>query len=103
MSLGEAVGMVAPYYNLALVIIVLFLFAKLFSFNSKKFAYIKPWKLLLIALIIFVVETAMTILRGLAIISFHPAIFPAFEMIMITLFIYMILLQKQYAKTGKKD
>lgn len=103
MTLGESVASVAPLYNLVLIIILLILFKKLFSFSSKRFAYIKPWKLLFSAMMILVVETIMTILRSMSFIKFNPALFPFFEMVMITLFIYMLLLQKQFAKTGKKD
>jgi hypothetical protein len=103
MTLGEAAALVAPYYNLVFSLIVLMLFLKLFSYSSYRFAYHKPWKILFLGFLLFIVETIMTILRGLGLIVFHPAIFPVFEMIIITLFIYMLLLQKQYLKTGEKD
>ena len=103
MPLGPAVALVAPWYNLVLVCVVISLFIKLFSYSKSRFAYIKPWNLLFAGILIFVVETLMTILRSLGYITFHPAIFPLFEMAMITLFIYMLLLQMQYVKTGKKD
>ena len=103
MTLGESVAMVAPLYNLALAVIALIMFFRLFRYEERKFAYLKPWKILLIGFILFIVETVMTILRGQGVISFHPAIFPLFEMVVITLFIYMLLLQKQYVKTGKKE
>ena len=103
MAIGEALGMVAPYYNMALALIVVALFLKLSSYDSRRFAYVKPWKILLLGFSLFIIETVMTILRGLGYIKFHPAIFPLFEMIIMTSFIYMILLQKQYLKTGKKD
>ena len=103
MATGQAVGLVAPYYNLALAVIVIVLLFKLFSYSSSRFSYSKPWKVFLYGFSIFIIETIMTILRGLGYITFHPAIFPLFEMTIITLFIYMILLQKQYVQTGKKD
>ena len=103
MALGESVGIVAPYYNLVLAVIVVIMLLKLFSYSSSRFAYIKPWKILFIGFSLFIVETIMTILRGLGYIMFHPAVFGIFEMVIITLFIYMLLLQKQYVKTGKKD
>ncbi len=102
MTFGEALGTVAPYYNLVLALIALALFLHLFSYESKRFAYIKPWKILFLGFILFIIETVMTILRGAGLIKFHPAIFPFFEMVIVTMFIYMILLQKQYVKTGKK-
>ena len=101
MTLGQSVAMVAPYYNLALAIICLFLFIKLFSYGGYKFAYVKPWKILFFGFVLFIIETVMTILRGLGMIKFHPAVFPVFEMVIVTSFIYMLLLQKQFAKTGK--
>jgi len=103
MMLGDATGMVAPYYNMVFAIIAVLLFIKLFSYESKKFGYIKPWRILFIGFILFIIETVMTILRGLGMIKFHPAIFPFFEMVIIAAFIYMLLLQKQFVKTGKKD
>ncbi len=103
MTLGQSVAMVAPYYNLVLAVICVVLFIKLFSYSDKKFAYVKPWKILFFGFILFIIETIMTISRGLGIIKFHPAIFPMFEMIIVTSFIYMLLLQKQFAKTGKMD
>lgn len=102
-DLGTAVGMVAPYYNLALALIAFVLFLKLFKFEDKKFAYIKPWKLLFTGFMLFIIEEVMTVLRALGQISFDPAIFPLFEMVIVTLFIYILLLQKQYVKSGKKE
>jgi len=103
MTLGEAVAQVAPLYNLVLVIIAIILFIILFKQDSSKFAYYRPWKILFFGIIIFVVETIMTILRGNGIIAFHPAIFAGFEFVIISLFIFMLLLQKQFVKTGKKE
>lgn len=102
-DLGLAIASVAPLYNLGLAIIATILFIKLFSYESSRFAYVKPWKILFFGFILFIIETVMTILRSLNLISFHPAIFPLFEMIIITSFIYMLLLQKQFIKTGEKD
>jgi len=102
MTLGEAIAQVAPLYNLALIIIAVILFLVMFSYGQR-FAYIKPWKILFVGIIILIAETLMTILRSLGLIKFHPAIFPFFELIIITAFIYMLLLQKQYVKTGKKE
>lgn len=102
MGLGEAFGLVAPYYNLAFVVIVITLFVILIRIKNRA-VYNKPWILLFIAVVVFVIEEIMTVLRALGVISFHPAIFGIFEMAIITLFIYMLLLQKQFVKTGKRD
>lgn len=101
-TLAKALGFVAPWYNLALVTIVVLLFLKLFDIRNKK-VYTKPWKMVFVGVLIFIVEEVMTVLRSLGLISFHPAIFPMFEVVIISLFIYALLLQKQYVSTGKRE
>lgn len=88
-------GLVAPYYNLALVIIVVILFIKLFSLKNKNI-YLKPWKLLFFAIIVYIIEEFVTVLESLNVITVSELLFPLFEMVMIVSFIYMILLQKEY-------
>jgi hypothetical protein len=100
--LAESAGLIAPYYNLAFVIIVVILFIKLFQIKTKK-VYNKPWMLLFAAICIFIVEEIMTVLSALNLISFPQYVFGLFEMAMVTLFIYMLLLQKQFVKTGKRE
>lgn len=95
MSLGEAFGLVAPYYNLALVIIVTILFWNLSKIKSKNI-YNKPWIVLFAAICVFIVEEIMTVLRALKLVSFPQYVFGIFEVIIVALFIYMILLQREY-------
>jgi len=99
--LASCLGIVAPYYNLILVTIVIMQFMKLFSLKSKK-AYLKPWKLLFIAILIYVAEEVMTVLEGLNIVEVSNLTFPFLETIIITLFIYMLLLQRNYVETLRK-
>lgn len=90
----QCLGLVAPFYNLTLVVIVIILFIKLFRTPNKRI-YIKPWKMLFYAVLVYVVEEVLTALSHLNIIIF-PRIFNAiFEMVIVTLFIYMLLLQKE--------
>ncbi len=100
LTLGKAVGLAAPFYNFILVIITIILFLALFKIRTK--LYHKPWKLIFVGVLIATLETIMTILRNLGLISFHPATFVLFEMIIISLFIYAMLSQREYIKTGKK-
>ena len=100
-TFGKALGIVAPWYNLALVLVAIALFIWLFQLRNKR-VYEKPWILVFIAVLIFVAEESMTVLRNLGLISFPGFIFPIFEMAMLGLFIYAMLLQKQYVKTGKR-
>ena len=98
MTFTECLGLVAPYYNLALVAIVIALFIKLFM-QRKKGIYILPWYFLFIALMIYVFEESMTVMASAGMLEIPSLLFPIFEMLMISLFIYMLLLQKEYVKT----
>ena len=93
----KCMGFVAPYYNLILVAIVIALFIKLFRTPSKKI-YIPPWKYLFAAIIVFVIEEIITVLEALSLIVVNPIIFPIFETLIITLFIYMLLLQREHVR-----
>ncbi len=100
-TLGKAVGFTAPFYNLVLVIVTIILFIAVFQIRNRRL-YTKPWKIIFIGVLIATLETIMTILRNLGYISFPPAIFPVFEMVILGLFIYALLSQREYVKTGKR-
>ncbi len=99
-SLGPCLEVVAPYYNIVLVIIVLFLFAKFFSLKNEK-VYMKPWKLLFFAIIVYIMEEFTNILQNIYSFKISVLLFPIFEMIMIIAFIYMLLLQKEHITKNK--
>ncbi len=96
-NLTYCLGIVAPYYNLALVIVVIFLFLKLLKIKNKKTS-IRPWKFLFAALLVYVGEEIITILDMNAIINAPKLLFPFLETVIITLFIYVLLLQKKNLK-----
>ncbi|MDP7179980.1 MAG: hypothetical protein QF824_01810 [Candidatus Woesearchaeota archaeon] len=98
--LGACVGAVAPYYNLVLVLIVVILFIKLFKTPNKK-AYILPWKFLFFSILVFIVEEIFTVLDMAGVMSVSKIVFPLLEMVIITSFIYMVLIQKDYVKNKK--
>ncbi|MBW2989159.1 hypothetical protein KY358_02455 [Candidatus Woesearchaeota archaeon] len=93
-TLAYCLGRVAPYYNLILVIIIIWLFLRLFRVYGKK-TYILPWKLLFAAVLFYVGEEIITILDMAGLISAPRIIFPLIETFIITLFIYALLLQKE--------
>ncbi len=99
-DLYNAFAMVAPFYNLGLVVIALFLFWVLFrTSKERKGVFIKPWAIILIAVGFFILESALTILRNNDVITSIPKHFNGFfELAIISLFIYMLLLQKDYIK-----
>lgn len=94
----NCLGFIAPYYNLALVVVVIALFIYFFVIPNKHKIYDLPWKLLFFAIMVFIVEEVMTVLEALGVIAFPSITFAFFEMVMISIFIYMCLLQKERIK-----
>jgi len=93
-----ALGMVAPYYNLVLTLIAFYLFIKLFRTKPKTKTYFAPWGCILLAMLVFVLEEILTILRAQGIINIPIHINGFFELAIIILFIYTLLIQRQYVK-----
>ncbi len=97
-DVGIALGMVAPYYNLALVVAVIWLFLTLFKTEAKAKVFLFPWKLLFFAVVVFVIEEVLTILRSAGVIDIPTHINAFFELVIISVFIYVLLLQQEYVK-----
>ena len=95
---GVALGMIAPYYNLAMVLVVLLLFTKLFKTEQKAKVYLFPWILIFVALLVYILEEAITILRALGLVDIPIHINGFFELVIVSTFIYALLSQKQYVK-----
>ena len=93
-----ALGLAAPVYNLAFVIIALYLFVKLFKMPTSKPKSMIPWKVLFAAVSIFILEEAITVLRRAELVNIPVHINGFFELAIITLFIYTLLKQKQISK-----
>jgi hypothetical protein len=98
-ELGVALGMVAPYYNLAMVLVVLLLFTRLFKTEPKAKVYLFPWILIFVALMVYILEEAITILRALGLVDIPIHINAFFELVIIATFIYALLSQRQYVKS----
>ena len=93
-----ALGLVAPIYNLVLGAIIFFLFLKLFSLPNR-LVFLKPWKVLFAAFCIYIVEEVFTVLRKTGVAPNFPTVVNGvFEMVIVSLFIYMLFLQKEYIK-----
>ena len=97
---AECLGFIAPYYNLVLVVVVLILFFTFFKKPNKKI-YLRPWKILLAVILVYILEESLTVLHFANVITLSKFVAPILEMLMIALFIYMLLLQKEYLKTVK--
>ncbi len=97
-ELTGALGMIAPYYNLALTVIAFYLFMKFFKTKPKTKIFFLPWIYMLLAMIVFILEEITTVLRVEGLINIPVHINGFFELVIIILFIYTLLLQKQYMK-----
>jgi len=95
-ELGVALGTIAPYYNLAMVVAVIWLFIALFKTPPKAKVFLFPWKLLFFAVIVFVIEEVLTVTRSAGVIDIPIHINAFFELVIISVFIYALLLQKEY-------
>lgn len=95
-TLAYCLGSVAPVYNLVLAVIVILLFLNLFRLQNKRI-YMRPWKFLFAALLVYIGEEIITVFEMTGLII-PQIIFPLLETIIITLFIYVLLLQKQNTK-----
>lgn len=97
-ELTAALGMIAPYYNLALTAIAFYFFMKFFKTKPKTKVFFLPWIYILLAMIIYILEEVTTIMRVNGLINIPVHINGFFELAIIILFIYTLLLQKQYMK-----
>ena len=99
-----ALGQIAPYYNLGFVAISVYLFIQLFRTHAvrKSRAYITPWVFLFIAVCIFIIEELFTVLRSVGVLNFPAHINGFFELVIIALFIYCLLLQREHIKKHHK-
>jgi hypothetical protein len=95
---GVALGMIAPYYNLAMVLVVVLLFTKLFKTEQKAKIYLFPWIMIFFALLVYILEEGITILRALGLVDIPVHINGFFELVIVSAFIYALLSQKQYVK-----
>ena len=99
MNFTQALGLVAPVYNLAFVTIAVYLFFKLFNTNAKS-KNLLPWKVLFAAVCVYIFEELFTVLRKVDLINVPVHINGFFELAIITLFIYTLLKQMQVSKSG---
>ncbi len=79
--------------NLLLVAVSLYYFYQLFRTGKGK-PILFSWRLILIGVLIFVVETIFTMLRNLQVFNMPRVVNGIFEMIIICLFIYVVLFQR---------
>ena len=92
---GELLGHSLPYFNLILVLIVIFFLIRIILIKNRN-TYITPWKFLLFAIIVYTIEELLTVIHISGALPIPKIVFPLMEMIIICSFIYMVMLQKKY-------
>lgn len=97
-------GFSAIYFNFLIGLINTLVLIRLFTIPTKKGIYLKPWKVLFIIGIIFLVEELFVFLRALGMMSVPLYVDGYFGLIIIALFLYMVMLQREHVKkvTGDK-
>jgi len=100
MTFYECLALVAPYYNLVFVAIVVSLFIYLFRIADKK-VHIRPWKFLFFAICVYIFVQVTSILRNAGVINLPHITNAILETIIVTSFIYMLLIQKEHIKNEK--
>ena len=95
----QALGLIAPVYNLGLVTIVVILFLQLFrTYKRTSIGFIKPWVLIFVAVAIYIAEAVFTVVRSMGVFNLPYHVNGYFELAIITLFIYALLLQREHIK-----
>lgn len=97
----QALGLIAPYYNLAFVFVAVILFIKLFRiYKETRIGYIKPWVFVFLAMCVYIAEAVFTVVRSAGIFHLPHHVNGYFELIIISLFIYALLLKREQIKSG---
>jgi len=97
MNAVEALAIAAPFYNLAMVVVMLYLFGKLFALKDKK-VFLRPWYFVFAAVVVFIIEEVITILRAAKVVDITLHINGFFELLIISLFIYTLLILKEHTR-----
>lgn len=96
-EIGQALALAAPLYNLGMVVIAFLLFLKLFKTHPPgREIFLKPWYVMFGAMMVFVVEEVITVLRQLGLVTIPHHINGFFELVIVSLIIYTLLAQRDW-------
>jgi hypothetical protein len=93
---ADAMNVAAPIYNLALVVIVLVLFIRLFRTKASIPVYMRPWYYMFGVICVFILEEVITVLRNTGVLQIEAYINGFFELVIVSLIIYLLLLQREH-------
>ncbi len=95
-TFADAMNLAAPIYNLALVAIVIFMFIRLFRTKPVLPVYMKPWQYMFGVICVFILEEITTVLRATGVFEIEAYINGFFELVIVSLLIYLLLLQREH-------
>ncbi len=102
MDYAQAFNIVVPYYNLALVAIVVSLFIRMLRTKpTSPDVYLRPWYFMFAAIVVFIIEEVTTVLRHAGLITLDVYINGYFELTIVSLIIYTLLTQLEYIQKHK--
>ncbi|MBI5066014.1 hypothetical protein HZA97_07290 [Candidatus Woesearchaeota archaeon] len=93
-TLKEAFTLVAPWYNLAMILVGLYLFFVLSKIKNNSIN-LAPWKFVFAALGVGLIEELTIVLRSSGVISVPIHINGFFEVIIIGLLLYTLFLKRK--------
>ncbi|HII68617.1 TPA: hypothetical protein HA270_01995 [Candidatus Woesearchaeota archaeon] len=97
MDAGSAVGITAAWLNLILAVILVIMVVRLLRTKSNTL-FISPWQWLLFSLAVFFIEEVVAIMDLVGTFDAPKIFFPIFEIVIISSFLYMLLLQIQFMR-----
>lgn len=101
-TIANCLGVVSVYYNLLLALVLAAAFIWLFHITAEKKFYIKPWKALFFAGLFYLIEEIFVFVRIHGILVTPVYIDGFFGVVIVTCFIYMLLLQREYVRGIKE-
>lgn len=97
-TIANCIGIVTVYYNLLIAIAMAATFIWMFYIVDEKKIYIRPWKYLFWAGVAFLLEEIFVFLRMHNILMTPIYLDGFLGVVVVTFFIYMLLLQKEYVR-----
>jgi hypothetical protein len=95
-TFADGMNLAAPIYNLALAAIVVFMFIKLFRTRPVLPVYMTPWHYMFGVICVFILEEIITVLRATGVFVIEAYINGFFELVIVSLLIYLLLLQREH-------
>jgi len=84
-----------PLVNLVIALVIIFLFTRFF-YLPHRLHHVRPWKIIFIALLIWLIEEVLTIMDSFGVFHMNLLIGRGIELVIIILVLHAVFLQKRY-------